>query len=231
MGWRRWLAGMLAGAMLAGAAQAASYDPRMKWRTITTEHFRIHFHQGEEALAEEYALLVEDAYDEMTEEIQWQPRHRIEVVLVDRTDYANGYASVIPYNQIVLFATAPTPDSTLASYEGWNETLFVTASLPCVAPSEAVYLDHVWVNGNLHAVFSIQDPNDSTQVTGYNVYRSDDPAPPPASWPLVASDVVDMDEAAPNKQWVDTSGDPSPSGIWYYHVTAYHSGCPAEGPF
>jgi len=42
------------------------------------------------------------------------------------------------------------------------------------------------------------------------------------------------DEATPNKQWVDTSGDVSPSGIWYFQVTAYNNRCPAqtaEGPF
>ena len=39
-----------------------------------------------------------------------------------------------------------------------------------------------------------------------------------------------MDEATPNKQWVDTSGDVPPSGIWYYLVAAYNNRCPAEGP-
>ena len=60
------------------------------------------------------------------------------------------------------------------------------------------------------------DPNQSDQVTGYDVYRSSDPATPPSTWPLVASDIIDMDEATPNKQWVDTSGDVSPSGTWYF---------------
>jgi hypothetical protein len=46
----------------------------------------------------------------------------------------------------------------------------------------------------------------------------------------VATDVVDMDEATPNKQWIDTSGDVSPSGTWYYKVSGYNNRCPAEGP-
>jgi hypothetical protein len=40
-----------------------------------------------------------------------------------------------------------------------------------------------------------------------------------------------MDQGTPNKQWVDSSGDVSPSGIWYYQVTAVNTRCPAEGPF
>jgi hypothetical protein len=46
----------------------------------------------------------------------------------------------------------------------------------------------------------------------------------------VASDVIDMDAGTVNKQWTDTSGDVSPSGIWYYEVLAYNSACDAEGP-
>ncbi len=43
--------------------------------------------------------------------------------------------------------------------------------------------------------------------------------------------IIDMDEAAPNKPWVDTAGDVSPSGIWYYQLNAYNHRCSAEGPF
>jgi hypothetical protein len=74
------------------------------------------------------------------------------------------------------------------------------------------------------------DPNQPDQVTGYNVYRSPDAGLPPGDWPLVASDVIDMDEAASNKQWIDTTGDISPTGIWFYSISAYNHRCPAEGP-
>jgi hypothetical protein len=47
---------------------------------------------------------------------------------------------------------------------------------------------------------------------------------------MLASDVIDMDEAEPNKQWVDTTGDEPPGGIWYYQITPYNHICDAEGP-
>ncbi len=106
------------------AASAATFDPQLDWRTITTEHFHIHFHQGEEALAETYTGLVEEVFDELVGELRWQPKQRIHVTLVDRTDSANGYASTIPYNAITLFVTAPTPDGSLNLYEDWNRALF-----------------------------------------------------------------------------------------------------------
>jgi uncharacterized repeat protein (TIGR01451 family) len=102
----------------------------------------------------------------------------------------------------------------------------------CVVPDEPVYIYGMTVtdDGNDYPVIHFQDPNQPAHITGYNVYRSDTASPPPGSWPLVASDVIDMDEATPNKQWVDSSGDVSPTGIWYYDVAAYNHRCPAEGP-
>ena len=96
---------------------------------------------------------------------------------------------------------------------------------------EACYLYNLTVDGNNHVVLHIQDPNQPTQRTGYHIRRSDDAAPPKSTWPIVATNVVDMDEGTPNIQWTDTSGDAPGSGTWYYQVTAYNAYCPAEGPF
>jgi hypothetical protein len=46
----------------------------------------------------------------------------------------------------------------------------------------------------------------------------------------VATDVIDMDDATPDKQWVDRSGDASPTGAWYYHVTADNHICGPSPP-
>jgi hypothetical protein len=134
-------------------------------------------------------------------------------------------------------ATGDTPVFTLSGFD--NHTRWdagVITSAPCTAPDERIYLYAVTMStdGNDYPILNFQDANQPTQITGYNIYRSSDSVPPPSTWPWVASDVIDMDEATPNKQWVDISGDVSPSGIWYFQVTAYNSRCPAqtaEGPF
>jgi hypothetical protein len=106
----------------------------------------------------------------------------------------------------------------------------------CRPPDETVYIYNVTLttDGNDYPVLHFQDPNQRSAVTGYNVYRASDAGLPHAQWPLMADDVIDMDEAEPNKQWVDTSGDVSPSGLWYYQVATYNHDCPeetAEGPW
>ena len=68
----------------------------------------------------------------------------------------------------------------------------------CWPPDEPVYIYRMTVtsDGNAYPVIHFQDPNQAEQVTGYNVRRSSTAAPPPGTWPLVATDVIDMDEAS-----------------------------------
>jgi len=123
--------------------------------------------------------------------------------------------------------------SPTAGFEATRWDAGVVPSVACVPPDEPIYLYLVTLSadGNDYPILHSQDGNQPTQITGYNIYRSSNPALPYAQWPLMASDVIDMDEATPNKQWVDTSGDVPPGGIWYYEVTAFNERCPAEGPF
>lgn len=104
--------------------EAATYDPDLTWRVLETEHFDIHFHGGEEQLAEEMGHLVEEVYAEMTAELDWVPKGSTQVVLLDNTDSANGYATYLPRNTIVIFVTAPEGTSTLSWYEDWNDAIF-----------------------------------------------------------------------------------------------------------
>jgi hypothetical protein len=134
-------------------------------------------------------------------------------------------------------ATGYTPVFDLIDFDNdirWDAGM--APAVTCWSPDEPIYLYLVTLStdGNDYSILHFMDFNQPDQVTGYNVYRSSDPAPPPATWPLVASDIIDGDEGTANKQWVDTSGDISPTGIWYYQVTAYNHHCPgveAEGPF
>ena len=105
------------------ASQAASYHPDLTWRTLTTEHFRIHFHGGEEKLADETAQLAEEIWVDLTKELAWSPTLKTEIVLVDNTDSANGYAQTLPQNTIVIYVTAPWEDSTLGHYEDWTDAI------------------------------------------------------------------------------------------------------------
>ncbi len=100
-------------------ARAAIFDHTKKWMTLTTPHFFIRYAQENEALAKKAAVICEQAYRDLVPKFNWKPWGRTEVVLVDSTDLANGMASVIPYNWILLYAAAPIPDKSLGYYDDW----------------------------------------------------------------------------------------------------------------
>ena len=112
---------------------------------------------------------------------------------------------------------------------GMLETdLRATAGPPppvCLLPDEAVLISSVTVNALGMPVITIQDPNQPSAVTGYNVYRAGVPQGP---FVIVATDVADMDQAMPDVQWVDQNG--ASGGPYYYRVNAYNHVCAAEGP-
>ncbi len=129
--------------------------------------------------------------------------------------------------ETLLFTLGGGPDPTR-----WDAGMIQS----CIPPDEPIFISgmRLTTDGNDYPILDFQDPNQPSQITGYDVFRSSDASLDPATWPKVASDVIDMDEATPNKQWVDTSGDVSPTGIWFYQVTAFNGRCPAgtgEGPF
>lgn len=99
------------------------YDPAFHWRTLDTEHFQIHFHDGEEALAQRVAGTAERAHARLTPILGFAPRERTQVVVADDTDDANGMATPLPYDTIRLNGVPPSARSELNDYRDWVQSL------------------------------------------------------------------------------------------------------------
>ncbi len=102
-----------------GVGGAAVYDPALRWRTRTTEHFRIHYPEELSGQAEVLARAAEEVHGPMVEVVGWEPAQRTEVTLVDRTDLGNGYTTIFPYSQIRIFPVPPPMLWTVGDYDGW----------------------------------------------------------------------------------------------------------------
>lgn len=98
------------------------YDPRLSFRTLETARFAIHYHQREEALAQRLARIAESVAAGLAR--FGTPRQRVHVVLVDQTDQANGWASVIPYNLIEVTAAPPAASSFIGNTDDWLRLVF-----------------------------------------------------------------------------------------------------------
>ncbi|QKT04050.1 hypothetical protein HUS23_09585 [Ectothiorhodospiraceae bacterium 2226] len=99
-------------------------DPRLDWRTLETDHFRIHFH-GEEALAREVGAIAEAVHRRLTEPLAWRPIGKTEVVLTDTSDFPNGLATPYPYNLMLLWVSPPEAGAFLEAEDRaqWLDTL------------------------------------------------------------------------------------------------------------
>lgn len=121
-------AAVLAALMLVLAARAAQgqpYDPRLSFQTLETPHFLVHFHAGEEELAQRVGRLAERAHDLLVPLVGHEPDGRTQLTLVDVDDAANGYATPVPYNTIQLLAAAPDVRGELNRFEDWVWQLVV----------------------------------------------------------------------------------------------------------
>jgi Tol biopolymer transport system component len=116
---------LLAALAAAPHAGRAQYDPSFRWRTLDTAHFQVHFHQGEEALAQRVAAVAEVAHARLVPILGYAPKERTQIVLSDDTDGANGSATPFPYDAIRLYAVPPESGSVLNDSRDWLEQLVV----------------------------------------------------------------------------------------------------------
>ena len=112
--------------LLATVSASASerYDPRLQFRSIRTEHFTIHFHQGEEGDAARLARLAEEVHGALSPPLGASPRRHTHVILVDQHDEANGWATPLPFNIIEISARAPGPSGTIGHTDDWLRLVF-----------------------------------------------------------------------------------------------------------
>ncbi|MGC2165972.1 MAG: BamA/TamA family outer membrane protein [Gallionella sp.] len=103
----------------------AKTDPSFSWMTLSSAHFKVHYHQGEEALAKRAVTLAEDVHTRLVPRMKSQPHDRTHMVLIDSIDDANGWATPLPYNLITLYITQPYGESIFgaANYDDWLRLL------------------------------------------------------------------------------------------------------------
>ena len=102
-----------------------AFEPWKRWYTIKTEHFNIHFYEGEEKVADKIAHISEEVYSIITNWFGSKPSEKVEVVITDDTDSTNGFTSVVPYNRIHLFVRPPAAFSSLNDHDDWLYALFL----------------------------------------------------------------------------------------------------------
>ena len=79
--------------------------PELSWKTIETEHFRIHFYDNTEQSARLGATIAEIIYEPITELYNYEPFDKTDIVFTDVDDISNGAAYF--YDNKIIIWTSP----------------------------------------------------------------------------------------------------------------------------
>lgn len=90
-------------------AQEDFYHPELEWRSIETEHFLVHYHEGTERTARVVAKIAEEIYEPITSLYHHTPDGKVSFVIKDYDDYANGAAYFFD-NKIEIWASSLDTD-------------------------------------------------------------------------------------------------------------------------
>jgi hypothetical protein len=102
--------------------KAQVVDPNIQWNVMKLPHFDLIYDARHQDLANLYADRLEDNRKILANHFTQLP-DRVSVVLNDRTDLTNGYATPIPYRTIMLFPVLPNPLETISEYGDWAREL------------------------------------------------------------------------------------------------------------
>lgn len=122
------LLGLIAALALAAPPLRAQLAPDARWHTFETPHFRVHYEEGLEPLARRAGDRAEAARAEISEALVRPPAGKVELVVSDNVDFANGYATPFPTNRVVIYAHPPVDEPSLSFYDDWLQ-LVITHEL------------------------------------------------------------------------------------------------------
>jgi hypothetical protein len=106
------------------APAASQFDPALRFRVLSTDHFLIYFHQEEESLARRLAVIAEDTWRNLGQPLGVTPPQLTHVVLVDQTDLSNGSATPVPFDMIVVTAVWPAGSEFIGNVDDWLRLVF-----------------------------------------------------------------------------------------------------------
>jgi Tol biopolymer transport system component len=97
--------------------------PHVHWLTLDTPHFHVHFYTDEWAYARHAAIIAERAFRLNTRYLNWLPSGRVNLTLEDQTDFADGFASSVPFNFIFGYGAPPGSLDELNDFDDYLKLL------------------------------------------------------------------------------------------------------------
>ena len=98
-------------------------SPSDNWKTLSTDHFNIHFVENDKLFAQRMAAIAENVHTQMQPFYTFIAVEKTEIVINDSVDFSNGAATPIPFNQFFIYMHTPD-EGDLLSHNDWAELVF-----------------------------------------------------------------------------------------------------------
>jgi WD40 repeat protein len=113
----------------------------LSWFSLETEHFVVHFQDGNERPARVISKIAEEVYPDVVELYRHEPDTKVSIVLNDRLDYANGAAYFFD-NKIEIWL--PALDTPLRGTHNWLRTVITHEFVHIVQIQAAAKQNRRW---------------------------------------------------------------------------------------
>ena len=107
------------------SADPYGLSPFWTWKTIETENFRITYPEELRPLAQKAANYLEEAESFLSPLLHWKPQDKIQILVIDNQDSANGITSAFTRFGIILWVTPPDTTYGTGYYDDWLRLLCI----------------------------------------------------------------------------------------------------------
>lgn len=100
-------------------------DPELRYRTLETPHFSIHYSEDLEEVAVRLSRVAESAHERVSAALRAEPQGRTHLVLVHKADQPETFTFVFPHRQIFLDLALPPLGMGMNDFADWYDWLLV----------------------------------------------------------------------------------------------------------
>lgn len=111
-------AAIVTSSVFSSRSAALEVPPEWKFKKISTPHFEIIYNAEQQDLGDLYAQKLEQSYSVLAPIFAMQPEKTL-VIINDKTDVTNGYATRVPYPHIMTYPVLPGPQESLSESSDW----------------------------------------------------------------------------------------------------------------
>ena len=120
----KYLISILLGIFGPSFSSGAAVSPSIHWKSMSSAHFDLIYDAQQQELAQIYLDRLERARGKLEKVWVYVPEH-LTIAVSDRTDLTNGYATPLPFAQVMVFPVLPGPEESISEYGDWAEEILI----------------------------------------------------------------------------------------------------------